>query len=421
VSEQSACTGRGRIATAIGTHPGQVRPVNQDAVEVDERLGLLVVCDGVGGAPAGDVASRVAANTVCTQVRRRLLASGGDSLAVVQLDDDILRTILSSALLDAHADVMEEGAKRADTAGMATTATVLLVHGSQAVLAWIGDSPAFLMRSGELRLLTRSHNLERLELPGSRDSSGSQVGKILTAVLGRSASVLTPELALIPMQPGDLFLLCSDGLSDMVKEEQIARLLRNKRSLPDAAQELVDAANRMGGRDNITVALLEVTHVPGAGPRAAASSGISRHIASRWRAVRTSQMLLVCLAGIAGVVVTAAGSAVAWRHSARQEGVRVEVLQRKLADTQRRQHDTAQALSLAKRSGHQCAKELQAAKARAKAQDGIRACLPPVQASRAAVDAKPSRDRGMVLQQPISGDKPTVSTPEPVRGGARRN
>src|SRR3954453_13266628 len=229
------------------TDPGRQRRGNEDAVY--SRAPLFVVADGMGGAQAGEVASGLAVETL-----GRGLADGGGP------PQELLAKRVSEANEKIH-DLSRSDTKRA---GMGTTLPAVYVGESEAAIAHVGDSRAYLFRDGALRRLTEDHSLvEELMRQGKltpEEASDHPQKSLITRALGPEPSVEVDRQT-IQLRDGDVFLLCSDGLTSMIDEAHVARVLTENGSLHDAGQALVSAANAAGGRDNITVVLFRVEEI----------------------------------------------------------------------------------------------------------------------------------------------------------------
>jgi serine/threonine protein phosphatase PrpC len=222
------------------TDVGQRRPVNQDALLAGERL--FAVADGVGGGPGGDVAARLAVDA---------LAPGADTART--LGD--LRVLAA----DASAAVHDAGAADPDLTGMATTLTAgLFLPDGRLALVHAGDSRAYRVRGGRLERLTTDHALvEQLLADGlisPERAATHPLRNMLTRALGRDRDT-DFDSAVIDVEPDDVILFCTDGLTKMIAEPAIESIVTRASSLDAAAMELVRAANVAGGRDNITVVL----------------------------------------------------------------------------------------------------------------------------------------------------------------------
>lgn len=254
-------TFQGKVTTALKTDIGRVRGNNEDAIAEDPDLGLLVLADGMGGHNAGEVASHIATATVLEVVRGawpRLRKGHIDAATGYRLESLLLR----EALKTAHAAIWQAAQSQPRYAGMGTTAVACLLHGDCMSIAYAGDSRLYRLRQERLEQITRDHSLvEELIARGhyTREEAATLVRRsIVTRALGVAPSV---EVDLIEegLEAGDIVLLCSDGLTDMVADGAIRLTLLNFADhLDRAAQALVSQANARGGRDNISIALARV-------------------------------------------------------------------------------------------------------------------------------------------------------------------
>jgi protein phosphatase len=230
------------------THRGLVRAVNEDAYLVDASLGLFAVADGVGGCAAGDVASRLALDTLRTVVGDPTLP-GAAGLRLVAATED--------------ANTRVRAAARADRAwdGMATTLTAMLVRGNAAGIAHVGDTRAYRLRGRRLDQLTDDHTLLAAYVQAgamtAEEAAVSELRHVIMRAVGADETVEV-DTRLVAIEPGDTFLLCSDGLHGIVSDEEIAGVLLAKPDLTAAAAELVERANDSGGPDNVTVVLARI-------------------------------------------------------------------------------------------------------------------------------------------------------------------
>jgi len=232
------------IASSASTDTGRRRRRNEDAFVCEPPL--FAVADGMGGAQAGEVASRLAADSVRE-------AKLGD-LPSPEQTVDIIR--------EANRRVYAYSSENASTRGMGTTMTVALVEGSVVTIGHVGDSRAYLLREDQLTQLTQDHSLVAELVRSGRlspkEAESHPRRSVITRALGTESDVEVDVFS-IRAQNGDLFLLCSDGLTSMVSDEEIAKLLVAARAdLDSAGEKLVAAANQAGGEDNITVVLFEL-------------------------------------------------------------------------------------------------------------------------------------------------------------------
>ena len=238
------------------THLGLVRQNNEDAflaLPLANGQHLLLVSDGVAGRDAGEVAS---ATTVAVF---RALAEGG-KLAAAR-DAQLAEPLLAMAVQKAHVEVSRLALESDQKHSMSCTLSVALITGLRADLAWVGDSRIYLYRDGGLRQLSEDQTVawqlvkdgrlqpEQVADHPDRNTLSQSIG------LESTGHPLQPAHASVPLAPGDVLLLCSDGLSDLVPDARIAEVLAAHSEPSTAVQALIDAALDAGGRDNVTVAL----------------------------------------------------------------------------------------------------------------------------------------------------------------------
>jgi PPM family protein phosphatase len=231
----------GRVAGVTDT--GRKRRRNEDAYVCEPPL--FAIADGMGGAQAGEVASRLAA----AAVKERGAGSGGER-RIVELIQEANRRVYDRANTDPN------------TSGMGTTMTVALVEDERVAFGHVGDSRAYLLRDGRMEQLTEDHSLVNELLKSgklSREEAETHPQRaVITRALGTDPDVDVDTFS-VPAQTGDLFLLCSDGLTDMVSEEGILGVVEhNRHDMERALRALVKEANRGGGEDNITVVAFEI-------------------------------------------------------------------------------------------------------------------------------------------------------------------
>jgi PPM family protein phosphatase len=229
--------------SAVLTDTGRKRRRNEDSFLFEPPL--FAIADGMGGAQAGELASRLTVDA--------LREGRGDGSAEQRL---------VGLVQEANRRVYERQSSDQSASGMGTTVTVALLEGNQVVLGHVGDSRAYLVRDGALAQLTEDHSLvQELLRDGRLTPEEARVHPqqaVITRALGTDPDVDVDTFR-VDAQPGDVFLLCSDGLSSMVGDDTILDLVeRNRGDLDGAARALVDAANAGGGEDNITVICFEV-------------------------------------------------------------------------------------------------------------------------------------------------------------------
>ncbi|MGZ4108473.1 MAG: Stp1/IreP family PP2C-type Ser/Thr phosphatase [Actinomycetota bacterium] len=228
------------IRAGAATDIGLVREGNEDSYLVEAPL--FVIADGMGGHRGGEVASRMAVETIESLFRR------GEGA-------------LSEQVQEANRAVFERSSLDRAVAGMGTTLTAALVEGDRARLAHVGDSRAYLFRGGEIRMLTEDHTLvHRMVQQGEITEAEAErhpQRSVVTRALGMEMSIPVDEI-IVDLQPGDRLLICSDGLTSMVDDATIGRILAAEPEPQRAAETLVKAANERGGVDNTTVIVIAV-------------------------------------------------------------------------------------------------------------------------------------------------------------------
>jgi protein phosphatase len=237
-----------RLRGAAVSDVGRQRKANEDCYAVDADLGLFVVADGMGGHAAGQLASELCCRAMVDAV-------GGSR------GSGTLAERLRAAVLEASDAIFSTARAQPEYQGMGTTVVATLVEGGRAALAHVGDSRAYRVREGRIRQLTDDHSLvgelvRRQEI--SADAAREHhLRHVLTRALGVRADV-EPDLAELALEPGDVFVLCSDGLINHVHDDEIAKLVSGDTDLEEACKRLVELANRRGGEDNTTVVVLRV-------------------------------------------------------------------------------------------------------------------------------------------------------------------
>src|SRR3954464_15018631 len=226
------------VDAAFRSDTGRQRNANEDSYFA--RAPVFVVADGMGGAQAGEVASKAAAD-----------AFEGE------LPDGPPERVLQETIETANRQIYDLAREDPSRAGMGTTITAAIVNpqDEEISIGHVGDSRAYRLRDGDLERLTRDHSLvEEMRRKGQLTEAQAEEHpqrSIITRALGPERQVQV-DLQTIPIRPGDVFLLCSDGLTTMLDEDRISRILQGATSMDAAVRALIDEANRAGGRDNIT-------------------------------------------------------------------------------------------------------------------------------------------------------------------------
>jgi len=249
------------IEMASATHTGMVRAHNEDSIGIDAAIGLAVLADGMGGYNAGEVASGIAVTLITKETRETVLRIPPYE-AAAETGEPMATRILRNVITKANSSIYQAANTQPQYAGMGTTLVVALLCDNQISVAHIGDSRLYRQRGGELEQLTRDHSLLQEQIDSGMISKEmarrSQNKNLVTRAVGIEPDV-DAEINTFEVAEGDVFLLCSDGLNDMVEDEDIHLTLNSlSANLPLAASQLVQMANDNGGRDNISVILIRV-------------------------------------------------------------------------------------------------------------------------------------------------------------------
>ena len=234
---------------------GRARSNNEDSVTVDPANGLAVLADGMGGYNAGEVASGMLTDFIRTELGRWLAEAGS------RATDAEVKRAMEICVDNANRAIFNAANANPQYAGMGTTLVLAVFRDTQVRLGHVGDSRAYRWRASELVQITRDHSLLQEQIDAGlitpEQAAFSANKNLVTRAVGVEDTVLL-ETHLHDTEPGDLYLLCSDGLSDMLEDAMIARLLQTHDALPGAGQALIDAANEAGGKDNISLILTRV-------------------------------------------------------------------------------------------------------------------------------------------------------------------
>ena len=244
------------------SHPGMVRTHNEDSVFVDGEAGLAVLADGMGGYSAGEVASGIAVNVVSTGLMPEL--KSGRELSKVDVQSGLTHAamLLSQQIAAANKGIYEAAQARPECAGMGTTIVAAVFFGNRVSIGHIGDSRCYRLRGEKFEQLTHDHSLLQEQIDSgqlTKEQAKYSLNKnLVTRALGIEA-IVPADISEYRLELDDIYLLCSDGLTDMVEPEVVHSIVAGKRTaLPEAAAELVELANQNGGRDNISVILARV-------------------------------------------------------------------------------------------------------------------------------------------------------------------
>jgi len=244
--------------------PGRARSNNEDSVALDDAVSLAVLADGMGGYNAGEVASNMATSFIRTELGRWLRE------ASAQATDAEVRRAMDICVDNANRAIFNASNANPQYAGMGTTLVVAVFRDNRLLVGHVGDSRCYRLRSGRLQQITRDHSLLQEQIDAGlitpEQAAFSANKNLVTRAVGVEDTVLL-ETHQHDVLPGDLYLMCSDGLSDMLDDASIGQLLLAHDSLDAAARALIDGANDAGGKDNISVILVRASGGAGSSMR----------------------------------------------------------------------------------------------------------------------------------------------------------
>lgn len=237
------------------TDPGRARENNEDSVTYDGAAQIAVLADGMGGYNAGEIASGMATAFIKSEMSRWLAEAGGHAKARE------IRRALEICVDNANRSIFNAANSNPQYHGMGTTLVVAVFQDSKMLLGHIGDSRCYRLRAGAFQQITKDHSLLQEQIDAGlltlEQAANSTYKNLVTRALGVDDTVLL-DLSEYEVQPGDLYVMCSDGLSDMVDDAEIANIVDGEQTMDEKSDALIDAANRHGGRDNISVLLVQV-------------------------------------------------------------------------------------------------------------------------------------------------------------------
>ncbi len=255
-------TERKELDSASLSHPGMVRAHNEDSVYVDGVAGIAVLADGMGGYNAGEVASGIAVTVVSNGMLPEL--KSGRELSKVDVQSGLTHAalLLQQHIAAANKGIYEAAQARPECAGMGTTIVAAVFFGNRVSIGHIGDSRCYRLRGEKFEQLTHDHSLLQEQIDSGQitaeQAKYSLNKNLVTRALGIEA-IVPADIAEYRLEANDVYLLCSDGLTDMVDSEVVHSIVDEKiPDLAEAAAELIDLANQNGGRDNISVVLVRV-------------------------------------------------------------------------------------------------------------------------------------------------------------------
>ena len=240
------------------TDTGRVRTNNEDSIALDETCGVAVLADGMGGYAAGEVASCMACDFIKAELGRWLHE------ASVNASDGDVKRAMDICVDNANRAIFSAASSNPTYAGMGTTLVLGVFRSGRLILGHIGDSRAYRLRDGAFKQITKDHSLLQEQIDAGiltpEQAQFAANKNLVTRALGVEDLVLM-ETHLHDVQSGDIYLMCSDGLSDMLRDQQIADVMAAHTNLPEMGEALVAAANDAGGRDNIAVVLVRAQGV----------------------------------------------------------------------------------------------------------------------------------------------------------------
>jgi len=240
------------------TDLGLKRELNEDSYLADSNISLFIVADGMGGHAGGNIASKMSVDIIRKRVRAARKAGILFSKDAIDNESPAILKMLEESIKDASAEIFAKSDRQPELAGMGTTVTMMLTHGKRAYVAHVGDSRLYRLRDGKLEQITEDHSLVNEQVKAgfitSEEAQHSRFRNIITRSVGFESEVNADTQSLV-MKKADIFLICSDGLTGMVEDEEIRTTIEKTR-LSQAPSRLVDLANRAGGEDNVTVVVL---------------------------------------------------------------------------------------------------------------------------------------------------------------------
>ena len=252
------------VKAAGRTDVGQRRDHNEDAFLVDESLGLFIVADGMGGHAGGGTASSLAVQTIQGSVKEAREREPELFGAQTGVEESALPDVLREAVEAACLKIFETAQGSPELSGMGTTVTATLVDGRTAFIAHVGDSRCYLLRGGRIYQVSEDHSLVNEQLKAGAispdEARHSRFKNIITRSVGFEQQVQV-DLMGVELEAGDILLVCCDGLSNLVEDAEILRVVEEA-PLDETPQRLIELANERGGDDNITVVVVRVQDPP---------------------------------------------------------------------------------------------------------------------------------------------------------------
>lgn len=248
-----------RVLSAGLTDVGRKRNHNEDSFLIDDQLQLFVVADGMGGHAGGGTASRIAVETIDRELRKIAEQDSTPFKVATNLQDSPLPEYLRTAVERACGEIFKAAQDDPRLNGMGTTVISLLVRGNHALFAHVGDSRAYLIRGELIQQISEDHSLVNEQIKAGmitpEEAKHSRYKNIITRSVGFEEEVQVDVMGLLS-EAGDAFVLCSDGLANLVEDKEIRELVAQS-DIKDVPKKLIDLANERGGDDNITVIVVK--------------------------------------------------------------------------------------------------------------------------------------------------------------------
>ncbi|MFL5354581.1 Stp1/IreP family PP2C-type Ser/Thr phosphatase [Archangium sp.] len=251
-----------KVVSAGLTDVGRKRNHNEDSFLIDDELQLYVVADGMGGHAGGGTASRIAVETIDKELRRARDGRDNPFVTSPNLQDALLPEALRTAVEKACLAIFTTAQEDPRLSGMGTTVISLVVRDNHAFFAHVGDSRAYLVRGPLIQQISEDHSLVNEQIKAGmitpEEAKHSRYKNIITRSVGFEEEVQVDVMGVVA-EPGDVFLLCSDGLANMVEDRELHEVVQASSNLADVPKRLIDLANDRGGDDNITVIVVQMS------------------------------------------------------------------------------------------------------------------------------------------------------------------
>ncbi|MCO4756056.1 MAG: Stp1/IreP family PP2C-type Ser/Thr phosphatase, partial [Bacteriovoracaceae bacterium] len=243
------------------TDVGRKRDHNEDCLLINKDLNMAIVCDGMGGHAAGEVASKITTEVINNHIVSNQMIVHEFQQKPNSENSEKLKSLVQEAVVKACGEVWYEGNHDESKKGMGTTLVMMIAAGSHAFVAHVGDSRNYLVRQGEVHQVTEDHSyvneMVRQGVLTREQASKSPHANIITRCIGQQEFVQV-DILQMELLDGDRFLLCSDGLCEYLPDEELAKIMKKEREIPRLPKIFIDYANKKGGKDNITAVVLQV-------------------------------------------------------------------------------------------------------------------------------------------------------------------